>query len=658
MPRPRIIGWLLVLVTLLAYLPILRNGYVNFDDQDYVTENSMVKQGLTWQGFLWAFDSWHASNWHPLTWLSHMADCDVFRLNPGGHHLVNLLFHAANAWLLFVLWRRLTGLTWPGAVVAALFAWHPLHVESVAWVSERKDVLGTFFALLALLSYVRWAKDASGTVQRRFFWLAVVMFAFSLLSKPMAVTLPLVMLLLDFWPLGRLAMDPLAAGVGATASAWGGWKRLTAEKWPFFLLSLASCVVTILAQRAEAIVPLAKYSLVLRLENVFTAYAAYLGKTVCPIHLAVFYPLIRPGLPAVALSAALLAAISALVWWRVKAQPYLAVGWLWFLGTLVPVIGVLQVGDQAMADRYTYFPLIGIFFGAVFGLKDLARRAPWLNRWLAAAAVLALVGCLAGTELQLRYWRNSETLFTHALEVTPDNATARLNLGEAFQEQNRAENAVTNYQRSLELQPGQFEIYNNLGRLFNDQGETAKALDYCRTAVELNPRSSQSHNGLGMVLAELGRNDEALSQFSEAERLDVRSAAPHFQSGRVLLKLSRQTEARGQFEEALRLDRGNLAMLIYIARVLAADPDAAARNGPEALALAQEAARLAGQPQSVVLDTLAMACAENGRFDEAANLAKQAVGMALVKGAREDAASMQHRLALYEKHEAARIPAP
>jgi len=659
MSRPRSLGWLLIFGTLLAYLPSLRNGFVNFDDQDYVTENPMVLAGLSWKGLLWAFQTWHASNWHPLTWLSHMVDCDLFRLNPAGHHLVSLLFHAANVGLLFALWLRLTGAAWPSAIVAALFAWHPLHVESVAWVAERKDVLSTFFALLTLLSYVRWIKRAPAGAGPRFYWLALLCFSFGLMSKPMVVTLPMVMLLLDFWPLGRFsqAASPPDSGAGSHFP-WLALKGLILEKWPFFLLSLASGVITILAQRAEAIAPLTKYSLALRLENVWVAYAAYVEKAFVPMHLAAFYPLIQPGPLALTLALILLGAISALAWWRIKSQPWLAVGWLWFLGTLVPVIGLLQVGDQALADRYTYFPLIGLFLSATFGLWHLAQHAHWLRAVLPAAAVLALAGCLTGTELQLRYWRNGQTLFTHALEVTPDNATSRLNLGEALQEEHRPAEALINYRRAIQLDPARFEVYNNLGGLLNDQGKPGEALEYCRMAVALNPGSSSSHNGLGVVLAELGQADEALREFFEAERLDARSSAPYFQSGRALLKLGRPAEAVRQFDQALRLDPGNLSRLIYVARVLAADPDPRARNGPEALALAQRAAQLGGAGQPVVLDTLAMACAELGRFDEASGWARQAVAQARAGGASEDATNMQQRLNLYEKHQPARIPGP
>lgn len=657
MSRARLLGWLLVLATLLAYLPILRNGFLNFDDPDYVTENRIVQQGLTWPGLQWAFQTWHSSNWHPVTWLSHMADCEVFRLNPAGHHLVNLLFHAGNVWLVFLLWRRLTETMWASAMIAALFAWHPLHIESVAWIAERKDVLSTSFALLALLYYVRWAKSpahllGSSDPPRRSgaYWLALIFFALSLMSKPMLVTLPCVMLLLDFWPLQRVRQADLRVSTGARLI------RLAVEKWPFFVLTLASCLVTILAQRAEAIAPLTKYSLGLRLENAVTAYAGYLYKTFWPNKLAVFYPLLQPAWTAVALASTVLLAVSALVWWRAKSQPWLAIGWLWYLGTLVPVIGLLQVGDQALADRYTYFPLLGIFLAATWAARDLAHHFQLADGWLVATAVLVLAACLAETEQQLCYWRSSESLFTRALVVTADNAPARLNLGEAFQEEHRPAEALAEYRRALKLDPACYQVYNNLGRLLNDEGKPAEALAYCRTAVALHPNAAPSHTGLGVVLAELGQFDEALGEFSEAARLDSHSAAPYFQTGRTLLKLGRDAEALPRFQEALRREPDNFGMLIFIARVWASDPNSQGRNGLEALRLAQRAAQLAGGRQPVVLDTLAMACAETGHFDEAIPLAQQAIAAALAGGYLDDATNMQQRLDRYQQHQPARIP--
>jgi tetratricopeptide (TPR) repeat protein len=652
MPRPRVIGLLLALATLLAYLPATHDRFINYDDDDYITQNQVVQRGLTWAGVKWAFTTRHASNWHPLTWLSHMTDCELFHLNPGGHHFVNVLFHAANATLLFMLLLKLTDALWPCAFIAALFAWHPMHVESVAWVSERKDVLSTFFALLALLSYVRFARES----RRRNFWLAVVLFALGLMSKPMLVTLPFVMLLLDYWPLGRIAdcglriadskNAPVPAAQGSTLH------QLLLEKWPFFLLAALSSTVTFLAQRNEAVASLAKVPLALRFENAILAYGGYLLKAIWPVHLAVFYPLSQhPAWFLTATAAAVLILISAAAWLERRRSPWLLVGWLWFLGTLVPVIGLVQVGDQAMADRYGYFPLIGIFIAVTFAIAERTNGFRFLKNVCATTGVLILSACLVLTENQLRYWHDSESLFTHALAVTKDNTLAHLNLGVALQDQQKLSQALIQYQEVLRLDPTRHEAYNNIGRILSDQGKPQAALDYCREAVRLNPKSPFSHNNLGLVLVELGHWDEALGQFSQAAQWDAGYAPPRFQMGRILLKQGHDAEAMPHFHEALRIEPDNLPMLTYVARVLAADENLQIRNGAEALVLATRASQLAGRAQPVALDTLAMAYAETGRFDEAVQTGQEAVNLARAASQKDDAAIMQQRLELYQKHQ-------
>ncbi len=639
MPRPRVIGLLLALATLLAYLPATHDRFINYDDDNYITQNQVVQRGLTWTGVKWAFTTWHASNWHPLTWLSHMTDCELFHLNPGGHHFVNVLFHAANATLLFMLLLSLTDALWPSAFIAALFAWHPLHVESVAWVSERKDVLSTLFGLLALLSYVRFAREN----RRRNFWLAVIFFALGLMSKPMLVTLPFVMLLLDYWPLQRIH-DP--------ESKTRKVRRRVLEKWPFFLLAALSSTVTFLAQRNEAVASLAKVPLTLRLENAILAYAGYLLKTIWPIHLAVFYPLPKhTAWSLTATAAAVLILISGAAWLERRRSPWLLTGWLWFLGTLVPVIGLVQVGDQAMADRYGYLPLIGIFIAITFTVAKWANLPRFPKSACAVAGVLILSACLILTENQLCYWRDSESLFTHALAVTKDNALAHLNLGAALQDQKKLSQALNQYHEVLRMDPGRHEAYNNIGKILTDQGNPQEALDYYRAAVQLDAKSSVSHNNLGLALMGLDRFDEAMAQFSEAAQLDAGYAPPRFQMGRILLKQGRDAEAMPHFHEALRIEPDNLQMMIFLARVLAADENPQIRNGAEALALATKASQLAGQAQSVALDTLAMACAETGRFDEAVQTGQEALHLALAAGQKDDAAIMQQRLELYQKHQ-------
>ena len=570
--RPRFIGLLLALITLLAYLPASRDGFVNYDDQDYVTENSAVQKGLTWTGIKWAFTTGHACNWHPLTWLSHMADCELFALNPGAHHLVNVLFHTANAVLLFALLLRLTGKLWPGAFVAALFAWHPLHVESVAWISERKDVLSTFFALLTLLAYTKYAKGNC----RRNFWIALAFFTLGLMSKPMLVTLPFVLLLLDYWPLQRLPNFKLEVKTVF---------RLVLEKWPFFLLAAASCVVTFLVQSqrsGDAVASLELVPLHYRFCNALVSYGLYLLKMVWPVGLAVFYPLpehLTWLLMAATASAVVLAIISSFVWRAGRAHAYLPVGWLWFLGTLVPVIGLVQVGSAALADRYTYFPLIGVFIAVTFGICDLADRFQLPKKAIATAAALILATCLILTENQLRYWHDSETLFAHALAVTKNNHVAHVNLGVALEQKGELNEALAEYRAAEQLAPELYHIHNNLGNLLDNLGHPNKALIEYRWAVLLNPSLPSLHNGEGMILAELGRFDEALRQFKEATRLDPTYPWGHFETGKMRLKQGRDAEAIDEFRAALRIDPNNFQILAYTAYVLACVSNKAAMRG-------------------------------------------------------------------------------
>ena len=666
MLRPRLVGLLLVLITLLVYQPVCRYSFVVYDDDDYVTENPVVQNGLTWAGVKWAFTTWHASNWHPLTWLSHMLDCEMFGPNAGvyrtgnvafhfrgaewvlcvypagAHHLVNVLFHAANVVLLFALLLRLTGALWPGVFVAALFAWHPLHVESVAWISERKDVLSTFFALLALLSYTRFVEEskAGSPKSKVYYALALLTFALGLMSKPMLVTLPFVMLLLDYWPLKRVTSDRWQVA---------GVLRLALEKWPFFLLAIVSGIVTFLAQRhGEAIVSLAKVSLRYRLENAPVAVVRYLLKMIWPADLAVIYPM-PDKIPvfAVAAAVAALMLISAAAWVVRRHRPYFLVGWLWFLGTLVPVIGLVQVGGAALADRYTYIPSIGVFVTAAFGLRDLAGRFPISKVPGTAVAGLTLAGCLLLTGNQLRCWRDSETLFRHALAVTKDNYIAHVNLGVALDQQGRYAEALAEYRKAAELAPERYQIYNNLGNLLDKMGKPDEALTEYRHAVRLKPELPVLHDGLGSVLVELGCFSEAMNEFTMAAHLDPTYPWTYWEMGKSLLKQGRDAEAMGCFHQALRLDPDNFKILAYTARVLAADENPEIRNGKTAVALATRANILTGGIQPLVLDVLGMACAETGDFTNAKIAAQQALAIAIA-AKMNHLEGMQQRLKLYQ----------
>ncbi|MEI9959766.1 MAG: tetratricopeptide repeat protein [Limisphaerales bacterium] len=641
MSRPRIIALSLALITLLVYLPVASHDFINYDDNDYVTDNPNVQKGLTWAGVKWAFTTGHASNWHPLTWLSHMLDCELFALNAGAHHFTNVLFHTANVVLLLLLLLRLTGALWPSAFVAALFAWHPLHVESVAWVAERKDVLSTFFALLTLLAYTRYVKEN----RRRSFWLALIFFALGLMSKPMLVTLPFVLLLLDYWPLQRF---PSVSHQLSTIS------RLVLEKWPFFLLTVISCVATYLTQQhGKAVMTLEQFPFDLRLVNALISYGRYLSMMVLPVNLAVLYPL-PPHLgwltvPTM-LAAALLAAISWLAWRTRRESPFLLVGWLWFLGTLVPVIGIVKVGGAALADRYTYIPLIGIFMAIAFGGRDLASRFHFSQKYLAEIAALILAGCLAATAHQLSFWRDSEALFAHDLTVTGNNAFAHVSYGIALESQGRQVEALTHYREAARLMPENRQAHYNLGFLLDNMGRPEEALVEHRKAVEIDPQNAFMHEGLGIVLAELGYFDEAMKEFTEAARLDPKFAWPHFQMGKVLLKQGRDVDAAREFGQALQRNPDNFQMLAYIANVLASNKNPQGRDGELALSLATRANNLTGGLQPLVLDFLGMAYAETGDFTNAQVMTQKAIELAAA-AKMKSLESMQQRLELYKNHQ-------
>ena len=442
---------LLVLTTLFAYRRSLSSDFITLDDPWYVTANTRVQEGLNSGSFAWAWTAFDASNWHPVTWLSHMLDVQLFGLDAGKHHLTNLLLHCANAVLLMILLFRMTGALWRSALVAFLFALHPLHVESVAWIAERKDVLSTLFWLLTLwawLAYTRSKKPGP-------YALALALFSLGLMSKPMLVTLPFTLLLLDFWPLGRATL-PLR-GQGVTV------KRLLWEKAPLFAMSAASCVFTLIAQR-EAMQNLSFLSPAERVANALKAYAGYLDKMVWPSKLAVFYPYHQTGLLTGSAAAALLllAALTILALKLARRAPYLCMGWLWYLGTLVPVIGLIQVGDQSMADRYTYVPLIGIFIAAAWGLADLTGENRTLRHAAAALAVVVLAGSFAVTRVQTGYWTDAETLFGHALEVTSDNWVAHNCLGISLAFKGRMNEAVLHYAEALRINPRHSDIHNNM----------------------------------------------------------------------------------------------------------------------------------------------------------------------------------------------------
>jgi Flp pilus assembly protein TadD len=540
------------LLTFAVFRGVLGNGFLNYDDFQYVTDNRHVTSGLSIENAVWAFKSGYASNWHPITWLSHMVDVELFDLNPRGHHLMNLLLHAGNSCLLFLLLNKITGAVWRSLVVAALFAIHPLHVESVAWVAERKDVLSTCFALSTLLMYTSY-------VQRGGTWRYLALFglfAFGLMSKPMLVSLPFVLLLIDFWPLRRFV--PWSVDTVHEQSHRVGNKlplsRLVMEKLPLFALAVLSSCITVFVQKGEALHTLQVTSLSFRVANAVVAYLRYLVKTVWPSDLAVLYPL--PGsiplLHSVS-SAILLLLISYGAGALSRRRPYITVGWFWFIGTLVPVIGIVQVGLQSMADRYTYFPLIGIFILVVWGAADLAARWPYLRMplALAMAGILAVYSTVAWN--YGRCWKDSATLFTHAIAATSDNYYAHYMLGKALYETTRFEDALVHYARARQLNPGFADVYVNMGIIYAKQGKQGDAISSFATALSLKPGSVNVHYNIAVALQTQGRVEEAMMHYLEVLRLDPENVGGHYNLGVALMGLDRWDEAAGHFSKVVRL---------------------------------------------------------------------------------------------------------
>jgi tetratricopeptide (TPR) repeat protein len=524
-----------------VYAPVRHHEFVNFDDAQYVRDNAAVAGGLSGRALSWALTTGHAGNWHPLTWLSHMLDVELFGLDPGLHHLTSAVLHVVNALLLFGLLLRMTGALFRSAFVAALFELHPLHVESVAWIAERKDVLSGFFFFLTLWAYLAYVRRPRGSR----YALVVVLFALGLMAKPMLVTLPFVLLLLDVWPLGRTA-EPFAR------------RRLIVEKLPLVGLALASSVVTVLVQQhAGAIKGLGVLPFDRRLATAVLAYVTYAARTVWPSGLAAIYPYPAssrwwPILGAIAV----LAAASALALRAAPRHPYLPVGWFWYLGTLVPVLGLVQVGSQPWADRYTYIPAIGLFIIVAWGTVDLLARWPRRDLLLAAAATVVLAGCAISARTQVGYWRNSVALWEHALEVTAGNHRAESNLAHALARQGRLDEAVARYVAALRIEPDFAEAHNNLGLVLADQGKVGEAMSHYSEALRVLPDYLEAHNNLGVALMGGGRDTEAIRHFSEAVRIDPTVAVSHNNLGAACAHAGRLDAAAREFAEALRLDPG------------------------------------------------------------------------------------------------------
>jgi len=557
--RDVLVCLLLFVATLTVYWQVGSYDFVNFDDDKYVTENHYLHNGLTRESVIWAFTATEAANWHPLTWLSHMLDFQLYGLNPKGHHLTNVFFHLVNTFLLFLVLKWMTGALWRSSFVAALFALHPLHVESVAWVAERKDVLSTLFWMLTLWAYLGYVKRPAG----KRYLLILLAFALGLMAKPMLVTLPFVMLLLDYWPLERIQLGQSVFGrTGQNHPAIVAEKprtqvfRLLVEKAPLFALAAVSSVVTLIVQKSGgAVGALEVYPFNIRIANGLLSYVIYITKMIWPQNLAVFYPHPGQSLPMwEAAGAGLLFVVISVAVIRVGRRcPYLPVGWLWYVGTLVPVIGLVQVGSQAMADRYTYVPLIGLFIMVAWGIPDLVRSWRHGKPALALAAASLLVALMVCTSLQVRHWKNSLTLFEHALQVTDNNSQMHNNLGNVLLEKGKLQQAIAHYTSALEINPNYGEAYINLGVALANQGKLEEAIKHYSAALKLKPNSPELHNNLGVALFGRGHIPAAIDHYLAAVQLKPDYAEAHNNLGNALAQQEKLVEAEVHYSKALKI---------------------------------------------------------------------------------------------------------
>lgn len=558
------VAWIcifLIAIVSIVFGQTLRHEFINYDDEEYISENPHVLNGLNWPDLKWAFTTGYTGYAHPVTWLTHQLDYQLFGAWAGGHHLTSLILHAVDSALLFLFFWRTTRNLWPSAFVGAVFAVHPLHVESVAWVAERKDLLSSLFFLLTLHAYVSYVARP----QASRYVLTLGLFTLGILSKPTLVTMPCVLLLLDYWPLRR--MTGPAFGKAAMRQAeirgskpkdgdrWSVVGRLALEKIPFAAIAGVWSILTFILQGQSGSVAQARLGIDLRIGNAILSYAIYLWKTLWPQNLALFYPY-PPILPwgMVWLSAVVLILVSILCLARRKSSPYLIVGWLWYLGMLVPVIGLVQVGEQARADRYTYLPQIGLCILATWGFWELS--ASWRRRreLFIAAGLVIITALLALSCVQTSYWRNNETLWNRSLARTSNSYLAENNLGNHLLHKGKLDEAIGHFRTALQIFPNYQEANNNLGYALANKGQWGEAIPFYEKALRVKPDYVKAHNNLGVSLAVTGKTDEALAQFREALRLNRYDADTHANLGHLLLQLGRRDEAAAHLSETLRLN--------------------------------------------------------------------------------------------------------
>lgn len=542
----------LAFATIVVFWQVLNHDFVIYDDPYYITHNTNVTQGLTRDSIVWAFTTGYFSNWHPLTWLSHMTDCQLFGLNPRWHHLTSLLLHLANTLLLFAVLKRMTSTLWQSAFVAAAFALHPLHVESVAWISERKDVLSMFFWLLTMAAYLRYVKrPCTGR-----YLLTLLAFALGLMAKPMLVTMPFVLLLLDYWPLRRIQFASVEKSENKNLQ-WKILRRLIWEKIPFFALTIISCLITFVVQQAGgAVAKINQVSITARLFNIPASYMTYILKMLWPTRLAVIYTLSNERLSLWHTVAAtlILVGITLHIVRRMRTHPYLLIGWLWFLGTLVPVIGLIQVGSQAFADRYTYIPMTGLFIIIAWATPNILEK--WQNRKtvLTRSAIIVLVLLSITTLLQLRHWRNSYNLFSHALKVTENNHIAHSMLAHSLRIQGKIEQAIPHNYEAIRIYPDYLNAHYGLGLDLFEIGRTKDAIVHFNHAIRINPNYVKAYNSLAAAFIRLKQFDKAIQSSQKALQIAPNFADAHYNLATALYEKGRIDDAINSFNQTLRLD--------------------------------------------------------------------------------------------------------
>jgi len=637
----------LVALTLAAYAGVTALGFVDFDDPQYVTANEAVLRGLTPEGLRYAFTSTAMGNWHPLTWLSHMLVVQLAGAEPPAHHIANLALHLVSVLLLFWLLLRTTGRRWPSALAAALFAVHPLHVESVAWVAERKDVLSTVFWLLALHAWVGWAR----TREVRWYAATALAFVAGLMSKPMLVTLPFTLLLLDVWPLGRWR------GTGAPGGQTLG--RLLLEKVPLLALTAVWSWITLFAQRREGAMEFGDtIPPGLRAANAVRSVGVYLLQTLWPADLAIWYPYPEP-LPAaqVALAAVAIVAVSGLCLVAWRRAPWATVGWLWFLGTLVPVLGLVQVGNQAHADRYTYVPHLGLFAALAWGAASLVRGPAVRRGLVAAGAAVVLAACILATAAQVRTWRDDESVFAQAIAATGGNTLAHDKLGHLRQLQGRPEEAVEHYREVLRARPTLATAHVNLGTALQQQGDLVGARASYRRALELDPETANAWSNLGVLLAGEGRHQEAEEHFARSLERSPRKAGVLVAAALNDLGRGDRRSAASRFRRAAGLDPGSLdhPEALRLAWALATDADPAVRDGELARRVAQRRVDRGGGRDPAVLEVLAAALAACGEFDRARETAERALALLGADAPPATAARLEQARELYASGRAVHV---